>query len=226
MKLCLTILLFSIFALASACKSASPAATPTEAPVAVANNDKEREAAINVARNQPLDGIVSSFQKALAAQSFRAKLEATTEGRTSEVTYDFVAPDRFRMRNGPTEMMVIGEDAYLKTLGSWQRVPPGLQTQVKAIHDPQIIEQLKQATGIKFIKEDSINSQPMIVYEYTSNNLLGLEGNTFSRTWVGMFDNLPYKSEFEAMTGSVKTKGLIVWSDYNADLKIEPPFKQ
>jgi hypothetical protein len=225
MKLCLMILLIGAFALISACNSAPPPADPVKTPQAPAANSPETEEAINTARSNPLNGITSAFEKALAAQSFRAQLESTAEGRTSQVTYEFVAPDRFRMRNGPTEMLVIGDAAYLKTLGSWQKVTTGLQSQVKAIHDPQIIEEVKKATDAKFVQAAEFNGKPMLVYEYSATNLLGLEGTTYSKLWVGMFDGLPYKSEFEGMLGSVKTNGIMIWSDYNSDIKIESPFK-
>jgi hypothetical protein len=226
MKLCLQILLISAVALTGACRSTAPVTESAQTAAAPAADEKEKAAALTAARSNPLDGITSAFQKALGAQSFRAQLESTAEGRTSQVTYEFVAPDRFRMRNGPTEMIVIGDAAYLKTLGSWQKAAPGLQNQVKAIRDPQIIENIKQATAARFVQADALNGQPMLVYEYTSTNLLGIEGATNSKTWVGMFDGLPYKSEFEGMLGSVKTKRVMVWSGYNADLKIEAPIKE
>ena len=226
MKLCLQILLLGAWVLVGACRSAAPTAEPAQPAAVPASNEKEKEAAVNAARSNPLDGITNAFQKALATQSFRAQFESTAEGRTSQVAYEFVAPDRFRMRNGPTEMVLIGEAAYMKTLGSWQKVATGMQDQIKAIRDPKIIEQIKLATDAKFLQADTLNGQPMLVYEYTSTNLMGIEGTTYSKTWVGMFDGLPYKSEFEGMVGSLKTKGMLIWSDYNADIKIEAPIKE
>ena len=225
----LKMLLLSACLWASACSSSAPQAGPvtkTEAPAAAAGAEKEKEAAINEARNNPLAGITGAFEKALAAQAFRAQLESTAEGRTSQVRYEFVAPDRFRMRNGPTELVVIGEAAYLKTLGSWQKAASGMPEQVKVIHNPAIIEQVKQATEAKFLQADVLNGQPMLVYEYVSTNLLGLEVTTYSKTWVGMFDGLPYKSEIAGLLGSVKTKGVLTWTDYNADIKIDSPIKE
>lgn len=226
MKLCLQMLLLGVLALTGACRSNAPAAEPAKPVAAPATNEKEKEAAISAATAKPLDGILSAFQKTLAAKSFRAQLESTTEGRTSQVSYEFVAPDHFRMRNGPTEMIVVGDAAFLKTLGSWQKIATGMQEQVKAIHDPKLIEQIKQATDAKFLRADTLNGQPMLVYGYTSTNLLGIQGTTYSKTWVGMFDGLPYKSEFDGTLGSVTTQGVMVWSDYNADIKIEAPFKE
>jgi hypothetical protein len=226
MKLLQVILLFSSLALAGSCKSSPAESGPAKPVVTVPSNEKEKEAAVAAARSNPLEGIVNAFQKLLAAQTFRAKLEYTTEVLTSQVNYEFVTPDRYRIINGPTEMIVIGQDAFLKTLGSWQRVATGLQSQMKAVRDPQMVEQLRQASEAKFIQPDMLDSKPMLVYEYTSNNLMGVEGKITVKTWVGMFDGLPYKSEFESETGSRKAKGVLTWYDYNADIRIEPPLKQ
>jgi hypothetical protein len=226
MKLLQVILLFGLLVLAASCRSSPAESEPAKPTVTVPSNEKEKEAAIAAARSNPLDGIVNAFEKSLAAQTFRAKLESTLEGRTSLIAYEFVAPDRYRMINGPTEMIFVGQDAFLKTLGSWQKVATGLQSQMKAIRDPQVIEQVKQSTEAKFIQPDVLDGKPMLVYEYNSTNMLGVEGKSKAKTWVGMFDGLPYKSEFESATGSVTAKAIMTWYDYNADIKIEPPFKQ
>ncbi len=225
MKLLQVVLLFGSLALTGSCNSSPAESEPAKPAVTVPSNEKEKEAAIAAARSNPLDSVVNAFQKSLAAQTFRAKLESTAEGRTSLISYEFVAPDRYRMINGPTEMIFVGQDAFLKTLGSWQRVVTGLQSQMKAVRDPQVVEQLKQGTEAKFIQPDVLDGKPMLVYEYTSTNLMGAEGKTASKTWVGMFDGLPYKSEFESETGNRRSKGVMTWYDYNADIKIDPPLK-
>lgn len=226
MKSLKVILLFGVLALTGSCGSSPADGEPAKSATPAPNNEKEKEAAVTAARSNPETGVVNAFQKALAANTFRAKLESTLEGRTSVITYEFVAPDRYRMRNGPTEMIFVGQDAFLKTLGSWQKVPAKLQNQMKAIRDPQVVEQLRQATEVKFIQPDTLEGKPMLVYEYTSTDLLGVEGKTRAKTWIGMFDGLPYKSEFENVTGSATAKGALTWYDYNADIKIEPPIKQ
>src|SRR5262245_31209800 len=163
MKLLQVILLSSLLALATSCGSTPVESQPAQPAHAASNNEKEKEAAAAAARNNPLDGVVNAFQKALAVRSFRAKLEATTEGRTSLLIYEFVAPDRYRMRNGPNEMVFVGSDAFLKTLGSWQKVTTGLQGQMKVIRDPQVVEKVRQATDAKFIQSDVLDGKPMLV---------------------------------------------------------------
>ena len=65
----------------------------------------------------------------------------------------------------------------------------------------------------------------MLVYEYTLNNAAGMNVKSHSKTWVGVADGLPRKSETEGEFGGVKTKTEITISGYNSDIKIEPPIK-
>ncbi len=200
-------------------KAEQPVAAATKAP------EPENEAAIAAAKANPLDGLANAFQKAFAANAYRARLEATREDLTATTTYEFVAPDRFRMITGPTDMIVVGEDAFLKTLGSWQRVPTGLQNQMKSSRDPLMVEKLRKSTDAKFVQPDTLAGKAMLVFECSAKDLLGAEGTTYAKTWIGVLDGLPHKAEFEGMTGSVKTKGVMTWYDYNVDIKIEPPLK-
>ena len=207
------------------CGSEAPKAEEPVAAAAVKPAEPANEAAIDAARANPLEGLVNAYQKAYAANAYRARLEATREGITAMTTYEFVAPDRFRMITGPTELIVVGEASFLKTLGSWQKVATGLQNQMKSMRDPQWIEKLRKSADAKFAQADTLDNKPMLVFECNADSLLGAEGNTYAKTWVGVLDGLPYKAEFEGMTGSVKTKGVMTWYDYNADIKIEPPIK-
>ncbi len=218
------LMLVGILALTNGCGSKPPKA---EQPVTAATKapEPENEAAIAAAKANPLDGIANAFEKAFAANAYRARLEATREGITATTTYEFVAPDRFRMITGPTDMIVIGEAAFLKTLGSWQRVTTGLQSQMKSIRDPLLVEKLRKSTDAKFVQPDTLDGKAMLVFECSAKDLLGAEGATYAKTWVGVLDGLPHKAEFEGMTGSVKTKGVLTWYDYNVDIKIEPPLK-
>jgi hypothetical protein len=46
-----------------------------------------------------------------------------------------------------------------------------------------------------------------------------------AKTWVAVADGLPRKSESEGEFSGVKTKTEMTVSDYNSDIKIEPPIK-
>ena len=218
------LVLVGMIGLTNGCGSEPPKA---EQPVAAATKapEPENEAAIAAAKASPLEGLTNAFQKAFEAKAYRARLEATREGITAMTTYEFVAPDRFRMITGPTEMIVIGDAPFLKTLGSWQKVATGLQSQMKSVRDPEMVEKLRKSTDAKFVQHDLFEGKQMLVFECSSKDLLGAEGVTYAKTWVGVLDGLPHKAEFEGMTGSVKTKGVMTWYDYNADIKIEPPLR-
>jgi hypothetical protein len=191
------------------------------APVKTENYDE----AINAAKGDPHNGIAAAFQRAMSVQSFRVKLETTANGRTGEIRYEFVAPDRYRMVNGPTETIVIGEQAYIKTMGSWQKVATGIGEQMRSIRNSELANQVREATNVTFVQSDTLNGTPTVVYSYVTSNLAGASGTSNNKTWVSLADGLPRKSEFASNFGGFSSTGVMTWYDYNGDVKIEPPIK-
>jgi hypothetical protein len=129
------------------------------------------------------------------------------------------------MVNGPTETIVIGDQAYIKTMGSWQKVPTGMGEQMRSMRASELANQVREATNVAFIQSDSLNGTPVVVYSYTTSNPAGASGTSNNKTWVGLADGLPRKSEFASNFGGFSSSGVMTWYDYNGDVKIEPPIK-
>jgi hypothetical protein len=72
-----------------------------------------------------------------------------------------------------------------------------------------------------------VDGAPALVYEYTVTGELAKNIKNTAKTWIGTADNLPRKTESEGelefMGKPLKTKSTITFTDYNADIKIEPP---
>ena len=223
MKFWMAILVSSVLACCVSCGGSKPqATTPAQAAEVKTENYDE---AINAAKAAPHEGIVAAFQRATEAQAFRAKLESTSDGRTSTVQYEFVAPDRYRMANGPTEMIVVGEQAYIKTMGAWQKIATGVGEQMKAIRSAELAAQVREATSVSFVQPDTLNGEPTLMYSYVTTKIGAASGTNNNKTWVSLKDGLPRKSEFLSNFGGFSSKGVMTWYDYNGDVKIEPPLK-
>ena len=222
MKFWTAILVSGVLAGCVSCGGSKPQATaPAQAAeVKIENYDE----AINAAKAAPHDGLVKAFQRATEMQAFRAKLESTTDGRTSMVQYEFAAPDRYRMANGPTEMIVVGELAYIKTMGAWQKVATA-GDQMRAIRSTELAAQVREATNVSFMQSDTLNGEPTVVYNYIATKIGAASGTSNHKTWVSLKDGLPRKSEFLSNFGGFTSKGVMTWYDYNGNVKIEPPLK-
>jgi hypothetical protein len=148
---------------------------------------------------------------------------------------EYVAPDRYRMtndaqigegRNFKQEFIIIGGATYMKIPnGGWVKSPVDASRIVKAFRDPKMLDELTKTADVKFVGPDTIDGAPMLVYQYTQNNPMGLNLKSTAKTWLSVADGLPRKTESDGEFDGKKTKTLVTITDYNADIKIESPIK-
>ncbi len=171
-----------------------------------------------------LDAMTASIQAQLGAKSYRARMESSYDGKTTAQTVEYVAPDRFRIVGPMNETIAVGSNTYMKLpTGKWQKVPMDINQFVSAFRDPKIIDEMRKDADVKFIGDDTVDGMPMKVYQYTVKNPLGSNMTTTSKTWIAASDKLPRKMEVESEIEGKPSKTLITYSDYNSDIKIEPP---
>jgi hypothetical protein len=194
------------------------------APVAVIN-----------ANDKPLDVMTRATRAQLDAKSYRANITNTlTSGATNTIVVEYAAPDRYHMSSrvpgngGDTtlEYVIVGKDTFMRMNGgAWKRFPVDMSQMISAIRDPKMLDELAKASDVKFVGADTLDGAPMLVYEYTLDNAFGSKVKSHAKTWVAVADGLPRKSESEGEFGGIKTKTAMTVSDYNSDIKIEPPIK-
>jgi hypothetical protein len=238
------LLLFSLCSLllviaAAACAS-SPAGDNSAAGGNVATASPggggggSRAAAISE-NDKPLDAMTRAMRAQLDAKSYRAHVTSTlSDGTSNAMVIEYVAPDRYRMTNDAQvggkgykqEFIITGNATYLKAPdGSWVKSPVDASSIVKAFRDPKMLDELAKTADVKFVGADTIDGTPMLVYQYTQNNPMGMNLKSTSKTWLSVADGLPRKTETEGEYDGKKTKTLVTISDYNADIKIESPVK-
>jgi hypothetical protein len=187
------------------------------------------------ASDKPLDVMTKATRAQLDAKSYRANIKNTSSnGSTNTLLVEYAAPDRYHMvtrsqaggRDTSLEYVVVGKDTFMKmNAGAWQRFPVDMSKMISAFRDPKFIEELTKTADVKFVGADTVGGSPMLVYEYTMNNAMGMNIKSHAKTWVAVADGLPRKSESESEFSGVKTKTEMTMSDYNSDIKIEPPMK-
>jgi hypothetical protein len=145
---------------------------------------------------------------------------------------EYAAPDRYRMtveaktggQNVRLEYLIAGGASYIKgPNGRWVRTPVDAGALIKGFRDPKMLDELKKTTEIKFVGRDTLEGEPMLVYEYTQTNPLGMKMTATSKTWLSEADGLPRKTESEGELDGKKTRTVVTISDYNSDIKIEAP---
>ena len=156
----------------------------------------------------------------LAQKSFRATMVGS--GQTPmNMELEFVAPDRFRIKNtnGP-EMVIVGKNFYIENEGRWQKMPGDLGASVPDMRKAWDKEGRKWFTDVKYVGEESVNGNPAYVYTYFNKGVEGSGAND-SKIWISKADGLPVRIEANYMSGPLRS--MTIDYDYDADISIEPP---
>ncbi len=194
-------------------------------------------AAVLSASDKPLDALTKAMHAQLDAKSFRAHMTSShSDGKTSKMLVEYVAPDRYRMVNEGqdgdagkgfnVEYIIVGGATYMKIgNGNWAKSPVDAGAIVKGFRDPKMLEELAKKTDIKFLGAETLDGTPMLVYQYEQDNPLGMQVKTTSKSWLSVADGRLRQTESEGEFKGVKSKTLVTITDYNADIRIESPLK-
>lgn len=180
--------------------------------------------------------MTKAMRAQLEARSFRAHIASSvSNGPNNKMVIEYVAPDRYRMlsegqggesKNFKQEFIIVGNATFIKAPnGGWVKSPIDAGGMVKAFRDPKMLEELAKTADVKYVGVDTLDGAPMLIYEYTQRNPMGMNLKSTAKTWLSVADGLPRKTETEGEFDGKKTKTLITLSDYNADIKIESPIK-
>ena len=185
--------------------------------------------------DKPLDVLTKAIRAQLDAKSYRARMEmSASPGGASKMLVEYASPDRYHVvrdatagePNSRLEYIIIGKETHVKAGdGPWTKFPADMGSMINSLRDPKIVEELTKGADMKFVGPDTLDGEPMLVYQYTLDNVGGLAVKSVTKTWVSIADGLPRKSESDGEFQGNKTKTVARMSDYNADIKIELPAK-
>jgi hypothetical protein len=190
------------------------------------------------ATTDPRGAVTKAMSAMLAAKSYRARwVTSSSSGTNSTMMLEFVAPDRYHLVReaersagnvNKMETIVVGQETFMKMGdGSWQRFPVNVGELIARFRDPKVIEELSKSAEVKFVGADTVDGSATMVYQYTYSDPEGKGVKTTAKTWIGVANNLPLRTESEAeseiMGKKINSKSTITYYDYNADIKIERP---
>ncbi len=201
---------------------ATVAATSTAAPT-VAPSPAATKAAAPTAAANPLDALTRIFRGWAGVKTFRAKIVVTPKtGASTETDLEVVMPDRFHVKTPQLEAIVIGQTYYVKLVNQWQKIalPQGIDLNFADIK--KLEAELGASTDVKLIGPEVLDGTPTLVYQYTATITTPALLTTTSKVWVAVSDQLPRRMESVAQNGTTTT---VTYSDYNANITIEPPIK-
>jgi len=175
----------------------------------------------------------------LAARSYRARLESSTSNGTRTTTLvEFVSPDHFHLTRDVSvagraprrhETIIIAGDTWMKMGDTpWQKFPVNLSDLITQFRDPKIVDEIARSVDVELIGAEVLDGSQTAVYTYTLKDPDDKQSDITAKTWVGVADSLPRKTESESDADiggkQIHIKGVVTYYDYQADIRIEKPF--
>ncbi|HTK39050.1 MAG TPA: hypothetical protein VL325_11205 [Pyrinomonadaceae bacterium] len=173
--------------------------------------------------SDPKADIVEASKKFIALPAFSAKMEG--QGQTPlKSQVDYVAPDRYHITfvggtGAGTEMIMIGNQSYMKMGGKWTKMP-GNAKSIPTLRDSFTEEGLKTLSDVKFEGDDAVDGKAALLYSYKNVTPAGNYPFT-SKIWIGKDTGLPMKIYVEYSNGMLKN--MTVNYDTESPVTIEAP---
>ena len=145
-------------------------------------------------------------------------------GKESTRIVECIAPDRFHISGDQDEMILAGGNVYMKTGGGeWTRLLFDPTQMINQIRDTKQLDEIRKSTDVVPIGAETVDGVPTMAYRYTMKNPFGMNSTSICKMWVSLADSLPRKMEVEGEFNKTKTRSVVTYYDYGADIKIEPP---
>jgi len=195
------------------------AAAPTTAPAATEAPTATEEAAATKAPAAPSGDaksiIANSTVNLKNLKSYRVKMIMEQEGgQAMETLVEYVLPDKYHMVSDFGEMIIIGDDLYMKAGDTWTKMPGGgggTEMAEVGVTEDQILEARLEGS-------EDVDGVPCQKYVYTAK--VGDNPSIEITCWIGVKDGLPHKIVTKLESGMAMTQ---IPYDFNADITIEAP---
>jgi outer membrane lipoprotein-sorting protein len=189
--------------------------------------NKESERSARTATPDPKASVIEASRKFFALKALSANIDGV--GQTSIKQHiEYAAPDRYRVdyvdgTGAAMEMIIIGDQSYLKSGDSWTKTPTG-QSSIPTLRAAFSDEALKTVSDVKFEGEQTVDGKPAFVYSYKMVTPIG-NLPVALKMWVAKNSGLPMRTYVENSSGVGVVKNMTVTYDTESPVTIESPIK-
>ncbi len=205
----------------------APAATeePAEAEAPAATEEPAEAEAPAASPEDATSVILESAVNLKELESYRAKATTEMGGQTIKALYEYDLPDNVHMvmdvAGQTTEMIIIGDDTYLKAGDSWTKMPDtGAGSDSMGATVAQFDLSQENVLDARLEGTEDVAGVPCQKYVYTAS--IPDSPPMEITTWIGLEDGLPYKIVSQSGADMIVTQELY---DFNAGITIEAPLE-
>jgi hypothetical protein len=226
------ICLLSFLITASACKSLSLGGNGNGSSPSATGDKKGATAGPVSTSDQPNDVMMKAVRAQQGAKSYRTHLEVRVNGALQQSSnFEFVAPDRYHAKASVTgletnvESITIGKDTWSKgSGGEWKKLKFDMSSALAAAQSAMKEDTMK-GVDIRFVGPDTVDGTSTLVYTYTIDTTSRSDDDKKVKqnikVWISTTDGTIRKTEVDMPDDKINQ--VATYTDYNSDIKIEPP---
>jgi hypothetical protein len=198
-------------------------AVNTAANAPVTNSAPEPEIDVNapfVPSAEPKNDLLNSTKRLQAHDAWAATLENNLMPEM-KTELEYTKPDRYRIKNPVSEVIVIGSDAYIKEQGKWKKIPENIGAQIEAMKKSFNAESMKTIKEVAKSDGEKIDGKDAILYTYSIEPGPNTPNNS-TKVWIAKDSGLPLKIIVETINAEA-TQRVTTTYNYTKQVKIEAP---
>ena len=174
----------------------------------------------------PKDALKKAILAAANVKSYRLRIDISSPGAETSSTFEYAGPGQFHLKTRNGEIIWLNDATYHKRDNDiWRKEPTntwqvGLSVPARSLLD-QLMD-IQKAGGVGRAGRETIDGINTLVFQQHAAQPFSNVRST-TKLWLAMADGLPRRVETQYDFSSRFAKVLCTFSDYDSDIKIEPP---
>jgi hypothetical protein len=150
------------------------------------------------------DVIRSAMKAQLEAPQLRTVINMDLDGEPSTTTIDYVAPDRFRLTQLDTDMIIIGDKTYQNEGNGWEVLEMNMGAMITRFRNSELIDSVI-LSDVQTLPDETLDGKACAVYSYTQD----FEGIiSQDKVWIEESTGLPVRLESEGEVLGTQSKSV------------------
>jgi hypothetical protein len=163
------------------------------------------------------DVIRAAMKKQLEAPQLRTTI-SYDDPMLGSATIDYVAPDRFRLKDATSDIIVIGDTTYQNEGSGWEVLGQNMAAIINQYRNGDMIDSII-LSDVQMLSDETLDGKGCEVYSYTQD-FKGLV--SVDKLWIEKSTGLPVRLESQGDFLGMTSLSVIHY-DYDTELSIEIP---
>lgn len=167
--------------------------------------------------------IFATYDAMVKFGRFHTEGTATSKQGTAIISSTVVWPDRFHVRNGENEFIIVPGKTWMKQGGQWQALPMDMSAMVKSLSPEAMRQGYDNMTNIVDLGTSEMDGRSVHGYEYdTKATMMGVTATSHVKLFVDPATNLPAHQDAEGEAMGQHSSSSFDYT-FDKDLKVEAP---